>query len=68
MLLAGTGLADDDVATFVRWAGDLAAEHGQSERARRAWLLALGQLHRLGRAPEARALQERVQRGTPTLQ
>ena len=59
VILAGTGLADDHVASFARRAGELAVEAGEVERGHRAWLLALGQLRRLGRLVEARELQAR---------
>lgn len=67
VILAGTALADDSVATFARQAGDLAHRAGERVRAERAWLLALGQLRRLGRLVEARDLQAQVlsSRATP---
>ena len=56
VVLASGGVLHPDIPRLARMGGDLAVKAGHHDRARRIWLLALGQWRRLGHLAEARTL------------
>jgi predicted negative regulator of RcsB-dependent stress response len=52
----------EDIPRLARLGGDLALAAGHTERARRAWLLALSQWRRLGELSPARELASKLAR------
>jgi eukaryotic-like serine/threonine-protein kinase len=62
VMLSGAGLVHEDIPRLARLGGDLALAAGHTERARRAWLLALSQWRRLGELSPARELASKLAR------
>ena len=62
VMLSGAGVVHEDIPRLARLGGDLAAAAGHTERARRAWLLALSQWRRLGELGPARELAAKLAR------
>ena len=62
VMLSGAGVVHEDIPRMARLGGDLALAAGHTERARRAWLLALSQWRRLGDLSPARELAGKLAR------
>ena len=62
VMLSGAGVVHEDIPRLARLGGDLALAAGHTERARRAWLLALSQWRRLGELGPARELAGKLAR------